>query len=1095
MKALLLLFTLLLGAPTALAATYTIPSGPLPPGCSVAAGQVNCGSLTLNFADVINVSSATTLNFSGNFNLSANNILINNGGDPANLTLNVAGTLTAGYQARITAANTNVNGNVALEQNSIITGNLRSISGTVTGVNTVQVTGSVTASGRVSLGQSAVVGGNLASLNNNVQMTSGTVGGYIEALNGSITTTLGPSSIGGSVTASTAISLGNKTTVAGSLTSSTSTITLGEEANITGSISAFGLATIGQKSTVHGSVTSSNGGVTTHFQVRIYGSVTAPGNISLGQAGNIGGNVQSSSGSVTTNQSVNINGFVSASGPVVLGQATIVGQSVISGGDVTLNYGVTTGSIDAGGNIEIAQNGVVNGDVDGDGQVDLGYGVHINGNIKAIGDVNISQAVVVDGSINTPGNVNAHPYSNITGYVNSANPDDLGDNVAGPTCNQNANEGPCDGAAGSVLNYRISHAGNMLTCEPYNIEVRACAVAGCPSTTAITGTFTLTATGPETRHFNGVFTAQGTTTVAISLPTAGSYTLHLSSTTPGATQALECQSPSGCTLSAVESGFLWQQADLTPLPAQVAGEPFQAQLVPMNCAAAIPAGNLSVEITRVCDNPGPGACVVGDNLFVAGSSTNTGNVALPYNGSTITVNDLRYDDAGAIRLRAVALLPNGAQLSGNSNVFVVKPHSIGIEVVAPAGSSYPSDVFAKAGEPFAVQLTARNAFGVPTPSFGKEAVPESLTLSGSATVVAPAGGSGQLQIAPNSFLPVAGNDAVFRNPQVSYNEVGSARFTGHINDGDYLGAGDVSTLSAVVSRFIPWAFKLDSSVTSQACMADFTYMGQPLQLYTSLSARNAAGHITANYPDGLAPLASVELVVGDVGQNLALDDSRLAASGMNTDWSAGELILSSTVTVAKLTAPDGPFMQLQLGVKVLDNEAAGPLSVLLPTSPAAIPNCGSDCEAAGGTGKLLYGRLFLADTYGPESESAPVNLEVQNWDAPSNTFVRVMDDNCTSVSPTHLVALEPSGTSAPAGTPGTMESGRNASNTLQWTAPNIAPFSFSFHYDGPSWLRFNSNDPGYDAQGRPLARASFGRYRGHDRILLWQQVPVPVPVP
>ncbi|HWK55079.1 MAG TPA: hypothetical protein VNR18_11960, partial [Hyphomicrobiales bacterium] len=111
------------------AATYTLPDGALPSGCTrTSSVLVTCTSLNLNNNDdTIVVTSPMTLQVNGNFNY-AQNVKINQGGPASNLTFNVTGSWSGGNGGHFNAS-LNV-ANITLNQNSYVGGNLVA-SGTV----------------------------------------------------------------------------------------------------------------------------------------------------------------------------------------------------------------------------------------------------------------------------------------------------------------------------------------------------------------------------------------------------------------------------------------------------------------------------------------------------------------------------------------------------------------------------------------------------------------------------------------------------------------------------------------------------------------------------------------------------------------------------------------------------------------------------------------------------------------------------------------------------------------------------------------------------------------------------------------------------
>lgn len=183
---------------TAVAATYTIPGGPLPPGCTFDSGQatVQCpGNLILGNNDNIVVSAPTTLQIGSDFTF-GNNFNVNVGGSLSDLDVLVAGNLnpgngatinaSLGVQGNVNAANNAeydgamvVSGNLTLGNNSVVTGGV-DVSGTLNTGQNVTVNGTVQASS-VNLGQNNEINGDIEAENVNINGSNTVVDGNINA--------------------------------------------------------------------------------------------------------------------------------------------------------------------------------------------------------------------------------------------------------------------------------------------------------------------------------------------------------------------------------------------------------------------------------------------------------------------------------------------------------------------------------------------------------------------------------------------------------------------------------------------------------------------------------------------------------------------------------------------------------------------------------------------------------------------------------------------------------------------------------------------------------------------------------------------------
>jgi MSHA biogenesis protein MshQ len=1104
----LLLGGLLLLPQTLLAAVYSLPNGSLPPTCSKGSGDVvNCGAVTLNNNDVINVTVATVMNVSSfTANYTNSQAFVNQGGAAANLQIKATGNISINQNAHINAVLSGVNvsvnqnsfiggsitatgtvattgnnvqfggsitagGTVTLHQGSSVNGTVTSTGGGLTAQNNVSITGAVTTASGVSMGANNSIGGALYVANGDVSFASGSVGGAVTVVNGAFTMpTNNGIAIAGPLTARGNITLGNNSSVNGSVQSITGSVTTNNDVQIAGHLQAVTGATLGLRTRVNGELQVTNGGVTTSNQVVITGGISATGNISLGFQSDIAGNVVTTGGGVTAANEVDVGGSVVAPGDINLGFRSHIEGSVISDGGVT-----TQNEVYIGGNVEA------------DTFVDLNWQTQVIGNINSKGPVDNSGSV--GGYVNAP----------VIGG---------GGSVAGPTCDQNSNEGPCYGGGGAPLVqfYRILHGGSTASCEPATVEVQACADAACSALSQLTGTVELRATGPVTVLGTLGFSASGSATTTLSLPQAESYTLSLENATVPAVGATQCPGSSGCVLDSVQASFLWQ-----PVANQSAGVPFNVQLEAAGCAAAIRDQTLTVQLSVVCVDPG--SCSAGGSLMRADSVTLaeaplSAAVALDFDASSQAFFQANYDDAGSVRLQAVATLPGGASISGSSNAFVVKPGTIGFEFSNT--ETYAGDVFARAGDDFTVTLSARSlSAGQPlTPNFGKESSPAVLELQGLAQAAVPAGGVDGPVFMLDNFVRIA--DGRFRSARVRFGEAGMARFNAHIQGSDYLGAGDLNVQSAPQGRFIPWSFQVGYGLVLPACSAPFpgfSYMGQEFSVAFNVSALARYGddslNPTLNYEGSAAP-ATAELVAADIDSAAYTSlGARLQPGSLPLGWAQGTASIYATPVVLERLPddePDGPYQQLQLGVRISDNESGGPY---IPLANADFSQDEADCAdsdscdavAIDSPRQLVFGRMVLADTYGPDTGPAPgalaagVNAQIQYWDG--SQFRRYRNDSCTVISSasglsiieaeSDALATQPGGS----GLPARFVEGVNPVGSLFWTAPG-EPGQIRFRYDAPEWLRFKTDQ---NPDGRPGAGAQFGHSGGHDRIIIWQPLP------
>ncbi len=293
------------------AAAYLFP-GNLPAGCSGSAGSYTCGAVTLAAGDTLNaVVSPTTISFTS---LNVGSASINAAGSAANLTLNVSGMLSASAGAVVKA---NVNA-----------GSVSSSGAVSYGGNLVTTTGAVT------LGAGTTVAGALRTTTGAITLLTGTSTTY---------TTVGSISSGGTVTLNAyngvagdlvgyLVSAAGYNNFGGSITSTTTYVSLGGHATVTGSIYSQTYVDTGGYSSVGGNITSATSYIDTGTATSVGGSLAALGTyVDIHGSATVGGSIKAASYvSMTTNSSVG--GNITAQSTVYMGTGSTAGKCVRSQG-------------------------------------------------------------------------------------------------------------------------------------------------------------------------------------------------------------------------------------------------------------------------------------------------------------------------------------------------------------------------------------------------------------------------------------------------------------------------------------------------------------------------------------------------------------------------------------------------------------------------------------------------------------------------------------------------------------------------------------------------------------------------------------------
>jgi MSHA biogenesis protein MshQ len=286
----------------------------------------------------------------------------------------------------------------------------------------------------------------------------------------------------------------------------------------------------------------------------------------------------------------------------------------------------------------------------------------------------------------------------------------------------------------------------------------------------------------------------------------------------------------------------------------------------------------------------------------------------------------------------------------------------------------------------------------------------------------------------------------------------------------------------------------------------FTYLSQPeLGIAYTLSAINAAGDTASNYDEGLGyPVGSIDYVaeLGNNGINVA---SRLSVT--TALWQAGEYNLIDTAAMLSRGADrEVPLLDLSLGFTVDDIDNILLSNLTMNAASAEDCEIAGNCDAAElGTASFYYGRVSLADAYGPETAALPVAFYTEYWNG--QKFITHLLDDCSAL-PRSAISFNNSAIESTAdlsvnltggittgqfssiSSSDVMFTGGDAGFYFSAPGENITVDSFAVDVDlsDIDWLRFDWNQDGNDSNDTqlPTATMRFKSYRGHDRILYWR---------
>lgn len=367
---------------------------------------------------------------------------------------------------------------------------------------------------------------------------------------------------------------------------------------------------------------------------------------------------------------------------------------------------------------------------------------------------------------------------------------------------------------------------------------------------------------------------------------------------------------------------------------------------------------------------------------------------------------------------------------------------------------------------------------------------------------------------------------------MSYNEVGIIDLQAQLIDSNdnpttYLGTSNITGRTDDVGRFYPARFTVDGAVTllprvSASCAPPsvFTYMGEPFGLSAMLTARNVQGDVTVNYRGAFAKLSDyAELnlrAIEEVDNSDNTDrSSRLQnvsiPSNLQGVWSSvngGQLLVSGNLIFnrANPADPDGPFEDLIIAFVPVDDDG-----VTLEESVL-------DAEILEGNPEYLelaredfrYGRLFINNAYGPETEDLAITFRVEYFDG--ERFVINTDDSCTVINSDELTLLEGTetgdllaeDTEIVAAQTSTFHNGQiqgvqAASNPTDATLTALAAgldnagtidIELDLSATGLNlpFLQFKWPHEDNDYDENPRATIEFGQFRAHDRVINWQEI-------
>lgn len=709
---------------------------------------------------------------------------------------------------------------------------------------------------------------------------------------------------------------------------------------------------------------------------------------------------------------------------------------------------------------------------------------------------------------------------------------------------------PLASCLNTIDHIRIEHDGEGLTCDKEQVTVKACLNADCTTEyTASDVTATLTPDG-DTVTFNGntlAYVRQSIATTPAAPVTLGATIT--STPTPTSTPAVRCFNGTieTCDMAFVDSGFRFtdgasppnsitigtqvasKASDVNPGAQTIALQAVRTDTTTGACVGVFADGsNVNVEMISQCNDPT--MCIEASKVSVTNNSTSTiinnypnpsglityKSVPLLFAADSQALLSFAYPDVGQITLYARYNLldssgtATGNYMSGNSNAFVVKPSTFVVSNILRANdTANPANTtgtdtpyFVKASTNFKATVEAHDINGNITPNYGNENDPEGVLLS-PALIASPdltnTPAITNSTIAGTEFGSTgAVNDAngVASVINLSWPEVGIITITPSVTGtdaNDYLGAGGVTgTTTGNVGRFVP--HHLDT-VVLDGCGGSFTYAGQPFTTRTNAMNNLTTPTITENYR-------------GSFAKDVTLSTTSTIAGSFN-----------GTEDIAASDFTDGFYSKTDVAYDFTNNESGPDSSFTIQAIDSDGINS-TNATANEGTTDMRSGRLHLENTFGSELVDMAITAQVEYFDSATNNYVINPIDTCTliDVELTDLDATDQlilgdgdvTGETCiwddlknTSNIPGSTDYGCLADATKPQFNEPLTNGSFNLYLKAPGaaktgdigikllstplWLQIDRDGDG-NPDGDPTGTASFGLYRGDDRIIYWREV-------
>ncbi|MFB0980375.1 MAG: DUF2341 domain-containing protein [Alteromonadaceae bacterium] len=673
-----------------------------------------------------------------------------------------------------------------------------------------------------------------------------------------------------------------------------------------------------------------------------------------------------------------------------------------------------------------------------------------------------------------------------------------------------------------IDHYEISHDGSGLTCATESVTVKACANTACDIVMSTDVSVTLTTTGAVSTWSQNPVTIPGGSTLGIEVDlthtTAETVTLGATSS-PVAPNSLVCNSSgNSCDIVFADSGYLLTLANhQSCTTSNLTIQAVKLSDTGVNCAPAY-TGDQLVDFIFDYTNPTSGTKVPtldGSDMALA---TVAQNRTVSFDGTATANLSFNYQDAGQISI-GVNDTTSAGLASSSLNTVVSPTKLIVASASADAGSvctsAEPNDplctVFKKAGETFNLNVSAACSDNTVTPNFEMNNIP--LTVS----TVAPSPAN-SVALGVSSINIVDTDNGIHTEPNQTVSEVGVFTITATPLVNGYFGETIAPATSANIGRFSPSHFELTTTFEGAFNGGNpFVYTGQmsattptngaisyaiePEFTITAKSALCSAGvcATTRNYTGNFVKMQAADIVrVTPTSDTTQLGEDVVNKVNLTANLNAVTLTESTGVITYQFNSSDNFVYTRNINAIIAPFSANIGLQITSITDDDGITANDSDTDGFNGVltlqpfgEEIRFGRWYLESSFGPETSPINMPMATQYWNG--NSFAINTSDSFTTfnVSDSTIsdISLAPATTSASGS--GTFAGGET--KTVVLSSPGTdKQGAVTFGFTVPLWLQFdwdntdNNFDGPYDDD--PLATATFGIYRGNDRIIYMGEV-------